>query len=91
MTTPIESLLSQWANQIYRKAIIPEDLTPLWEKPLTIDEFQSLLPSQTDYYYLQREVAPSLTEGPWHSPLDIEAIRKDFPILARKVHGKPLI
>ncbi|HPT87271.1 MAG TPA: hypothetical protein PL004_05400, partial [Bacillota bacterium] len=83
MTTPIENLLSQWANQIYREAIIPEDLTPFWEKSLTIDEVQSLLPYQTDYYYLQREVDPSLAEGLWHSPLDIEAIRKDFPILAR--------
>ncbi|HOP75259.1 MAG TPA: cysteine desulfurase [Bacillota bacterium] len=91
MTTPIENLLSQWANQIYREAIIPEDLTPFWEKSLTIDEVQSLLPYQTDYYYLQREVDPSLAEGLWHSPLDIEAIRKDFPILARKVNGKPLI
>jgi len=25
------------------------------------------------------------------SGLDVEAIRKDFPILARKVHGRPLV
>jgi cysteine desulfurase/selenocysteine lyase len=24
-------------------------------------------------------------------PLDVSAIRRDFPILARKVHGKPLV
>ena len=23
-------------------------------------------------------------------PLDVEAIRRDFPVLARSVHGKPL-
>src|SRR3954449_8655147 len=25
------------------------------------------------------------------SPLDVEAVRKDFPILAREVHGVPLV
>ena len=25
------------------------------------------------------------------SPLDIEAVRADFPILQRRVHGKPLV
>ena len=25
------------------------------------------------------------------SPLDVARIRKDFPILERKVHGKPLV
>jgi cysteine desulfurase/selenocysteine lyase len=35
-----------------------------------------------------QEISPrdSLRSG-----LDVEAIRKDFPILARKVHGKPLV
>jgi cysteine desulfurase / selenocysteine lyase len=26
-----------------------------------------------------------------HPPLDVEAIRRDFPILARKIHGQPLV
>src|SRR6266567_4936016 len=26
-----------------------------------------------------------------HLPLDVEALRRDFPILARKVHGRPLV
>ena len=26
-----------------------------------------------------------------HRPYDVEAIRRDFPILAREVYGKPLV
>jgi cysteine desulfurase/selenocysteine lyase len=29
--------------------------------------------------------------GPRRTPLDVESLRHDFPILARKVHGKPLV
>ncbi|RTL72520.1 MAG: cysteine desulfurase [Hyphomicrobiales bacterium] len=32
-----------------------------------------------------------MTDAPVSQPYDVEAIRADFPILARKVHGKPLV
>jgi cysteine desulfurase/selenocysteine lyase len=34
--------------------------------------------------------APAMATPRVARPLDIEAIRRDFPVLARKVHGKPL-
>ena len=32
-----------------------------------------------------------LTPSDRHRPLDVEALRKDFPLLAREVHGHPII
>lgn len=34
--------------------------------------------------------APAITAAPTTTPLDPEALRRDFPILARSVHGQPL-
>lgn len=35
--------------------------------------------------------APSVTEAPTSAPIDWERIRGDFPLLTRRVHGKPLV
>ena len=44
-----------------------------------------------DFYYLNRGPGPIPGETPGVSPLNVEAVRKDFPILSRKINGKPLI
>ncbi|MFO1021984.1 MAG: cysteine desulfurase [Planctomycetales bacterium] len=36
-------------------------------------------------------VGPSVTHPSGHRPLDLPSIRRDFPILNQKVHGKPLV
>jgi cysteine desulfurase/selenocysteine lyase len=41
--------------------------------------------------YIKTEAKPSPTSGTARSVFDVESIRRDFPILHRKVHGKPLI
>lgn len=89
MSTPTESYLTQLVNQIYRGSIIPDEPAPPLEKPLAINGLQPVLSS--DYYYLSQEASQPPTGDQWYSPLNVEAIRKDFPILARKVNGKPLI
>jgi cysteine desulfurase/selenocysteine lyase len=41
--------------------------------------------------YFMREVKPPPASATAKGEFDVESIRRDFPILRRKVHGKPLI
>jgi cysteine desulfurase/selenocysteine lyase len=48
------------------------------------------------YYFLESSPAvasapPSATATAGHRPFEVNAIRRDFPILQEKVHGRPLI
>ncbi|MFQ5682076.1 MAG: SufS family cysteine desulfurase [Candidatus Binatia bacterium] len=38
-----------------------------------------------------REIGPAGVKGDFRPPLDFEKIRRDFPILSQRVHGKPLV
>jgi cysteine desulfurase/selenocysteine lyase len=42
------------------------------------------------YFLTEPEVPPALPVDP-HPPFDVHAVRRDFPILAERVNGRPLI
>jgi cysteine desulfurase/selenocysteine lyase len=51
------------------------------------------LPRQGDFpsfYFLDAHSAP-IGKAAGHPPFDVHAIRRDFPILATRVHGRPLV
>ncbi|WP_425559423.1 family 2A encapsulin nanocompartment cargo protein cysteine desulfurase [Catenulispora yoronensis] len=54
--------------------------------------FESATPdnSNTPYYFVQEPAGLGLPLDP-HPPFDVRAVRADFPILAERVNGRPLI
>lgn len=42
------------------------------------------------FYFPERHAAPSLPADP-HPAFDVNAVRRDFPILAERINGRPLI
>lgn len=42
------------------------------------------------FYFLDTQQVPALPLGA-HPPFDVHAVRRDFPILSERVHGRPLI
>lgn len=90
-------MMNKLANEFYRENIIPPpDVLPnimennIWEK-------QPISTSEGDYeYYFLTEYknmpASKQLNGAYKSyDLDIHSIRKDFPILQRRVNGRPLV
>jgi cysteine desulfurase/selenocysteine lyase len=47
--------------------------------------------SAPTYYFLQDRGIPALPRGQGHPAFDVHSIRRDFPILATRVHGRPLV
>jgi cysteine desulfurase/selenocysteine lyase len=43
------------------------------------------------FYFLQDQGVPALPRGYGHPAFDVPSIRRDFPILATRVHGRPLV
>jgi cysteine desulfurase/selenocysteine lyase len=43
------------------------------------------------FYFLQDRGIPALPVGHGHPAFDVHSIRRDFPILATRVHGRPLV
>lgn len=55
-------------------------------------------PAAGQFYFLEPQAAPRIEEQPVapgqtrsHASFDVHAVRRDFPILAERVNGKPLI
>ena len=46
--------------------------------------------SASSYYFLEPASAPA-TDAATHPPFDVNAIRRDFPILRERVNGRPLV
>ena len=47
-------------------------------------------PSSSHYYFLEAASAPA-ADSAGHPPFDVNAIRRDFPILRERVNGRPLV
>ena len=47
-------------------------------------------PTATSFYFLEPARAPS-ADSSSHPPFDVNAIRRDFPILRERVNGRPLV
>lgn len=75
--TGMAALNNNWSADTARAFASPAPMTP--------SAVHSAVP------YFMTEVKPSPTSGTARSVFDVESIRRDFPILHRKVHGKPLI
>ena len=43
------------------------------------------------FYFLQDPGVPALPRGHGHPAFDVHSIRRDFPILSTRVHGRPLV
>ncbi len=43
------------------------------------------------FYFLQDQGIPTLPHGQGHPAFDVHSIRRDFPILSTRVHGRPLV
>jgi cysteine desulfurase / selenocysteine lyase len=43
------------------------------------------------FYFLQDRGIPALQPGHGHPAFEVHSIRRDFPILATRVHGRPLV
>jgi cysteine desulfurase / selenocysteine lyase len=43
------------------------------------------------FYFLDAPATPSVPRGSGRSAFDVNAIRRDFPILTTRVHGRPLV
>lgn len=52
----------------------------------------AIAPAQPAYYFEQHGKAPQQRRPQWqgHPAFDVNAVRRDFPILAERVNGKPL-
>ncbi|MFO1394153.1 MAG: family 2A encapsulin nanocompartment cargo protein cysteine desulfurase [Steroidobacteraceae bacterium] len=47
-----------------------------------------------EFYFLRAGTPSAPIPGPFadpHPPFDVHAIRRDFPVLAEKIHGRPLV
>ena len=59
----------------------------------------SAAPAASDYYFVQPQAVPTVghagrvpnADAGRHPPFDVNAVRRDFPILAERVNGKPLV
>jgi cysteine desulfurase / selenocysteine lyase len=76
------------------------DLTYPALPPVALPEQGSAYPSTTPglaaanapaFYFLQDRGIPALPLGRGHPAFDVHSIRRDFPILATRVHGRPLV
>jgi len=57
-------------------------------QPTNLDTASARAPA---FYFLQDRGIPSLPRGHGHPAFDVHSIRRDFPILATQVHGRPLV
>ena len=48
-------------------------------------------PSASPFYFLEPDAPPPNAAADRHPPFDVNAIRRDFPILRERVNGKPLV
>jgi len=48
-------------------------------------------PSTSQFYFLEPATPTPNAAADRHPPFDVNAIRRDFPILRERVHGKPLV
>ncbi len=44
-----------------------------------------------NFYFLDASATPRMTPASGRSAFDVNAVRRDFPILATRVHGRPLV
>jgi cysteine desulfurase/selenocysteine lyase len=62
-------------------------------------EVQPAAPSAPAYYFVDSQAAPTVghagrvpnADAGRHPPFDVNAVRRDFPILAERVNGRPLV
>ncbi len=62
-------------------------------------EVQPAAPSAPAYYFVDSQAAPTVghagrvpnADAGRHPPFDVNAVRRDFPLLAERVNGRPLV
>jgi cysteine desulfurase/selenocysteine lyase len=67
--------------------------TPGFALPAPPPSMASAAPARTSspfYFLAEPESVPALPVDP-HPPFDVQAVRRDFPILSERVNGRPLI
>ncbi|MBB3258974.1 cysteine desulfurase/selenocysteine lyase [Paraburkholderia bannensis] len=75
------------------------DLLPLHREGLRANDARDLHPAQSSHYALDearaaahpRDQARTAPFAAVRAPFDVDAVRRDFPILAERVNGRPLV
>ncbi|MEW6624939.1 MAG: cysteine desulfurase [Bacillota bacterium] len=104
----ILNMISQLANEYYRKDLVPELMEKDTQKLISLTSIKNLAPPKKaehmvnaapnggyEYYFLpdyQSRPFSKQIGGPYYKHgLDVYAVRKDFPILQRRINGRPLV
>jgi cysteine desulfurase/selenocysteine lyase len=97
-----EELVTRLADELFRStsSFAAADTAAALRHPLPIPVMTSpmarsaevVLPGEADYYFLRplRDLAASPPPPPVET-LDVASLRRDFPALQQRVHGKPLV
>lgn len=91
VTSPIPSVIPLPFEEELRALFTPAQKATLAHAAIPAD------PSQASSFYFLDSFASSAADAPLpayaaaHPPFDVNAIRRDFPILKELVHGRPLI
>ncbi len=90
-SAPFDSgLIAQIANELFRESQSgPLPPAPPGQGYAFLDRAPAPAPSYLDLTEIRPELVPLLDPAP--GPFDVLSIRRDFPILDQRVHGKPLV
>jgi cysteine desulfurase/selenocysteine lyase len=67
---------------------VPAPIQPSVYSPATYGSRAAISPA---FYFLDAQSVPVPPHGHAHPAFDVHTIRRDFPILATRVHGRPLV
>jgi cysteine desulfurase/selenocysteine lyase len=74
-----------------RQFDVPPDLLAQRPHPATPYVMGDVSAVPASFYFLDNAVSDSVASSPAAAPFDVHAIRRDFPILTERVHGRQIV